>query len=148
MLCKRSTCNRTCPARGREIKERFLVDRWIDDVSIRTREKKVVFRRGKIRRNMFCNGAQLFGEKNECTSNLNIIDNFEAQVGNDKYIYINGTRKERETQESGREIGKTKRFNQTNSNLKVIRASLFSKGETFRAISRGGKGERGAKDGR
>lgn len=36
----------------------------------------------------FCNGAQLFGEKNECTSNLNIIDNFEAQVGNDKYIYI------------------------------------------------------------
>lgn len=120
----------------------------IVDVSIRTREKKVVFRRGKIRRNMFCNGAQLFGEKNECTSNLNIIDNFKAQVGNDKYIYINGTRKERETQESGREIGKTKRFNQTNSNLKVIRASLFSKGETFRAISRGGKGERGAKDGR
>lgn len=117
----------------------------IVDVSIRTREKKVVFRKGKIRRNMFCNGAQLFGEKNECTSNLNIIDNFEAQVDNDKYI---GTRKERETQESGREIGKTKRFNQTNSNLKVIRASLFSKGETFRAISRGGKGERGAKDGR
>lgn len=76
----------------------------------------------------FCNGAQLFGEKNECTSNLNIIDNFEAQVGNDKYIYINRRRKERETQESGREIGKTKRFNQTNSNLKVIRASLFSKG--------------------
>lgn len=89
MLCKRSTCNRTCPARGREIKERFLVDRWIDDVSIRTREKKVVFRRGKIRGNMykFCNGAQLFGEKNECTSNLNIIDNFEAQVNNDKYMY-------------------------------------------------------------
>lgn len=120
----------------------------IVDVSIRTREKKIVFRREKIRQNMFCNGAQLFGEKNECTSNLNIIDNFEAQVGNDKYIYINETRKERETQESGREIGKTKRFNQTNSNLKVIRASLFSKGETFRAISRGGKGERGAKDGR
>lgn len=59
----------------------------IVDVSIRTREKKVVFRRGKIRRNMFCNGAQLFGEKNECTSNLNIIDNFEAQVNNDKYMY-------------------------------------------------------------